>query len=60
MSDTNLRWLKEVIRQRESNNGRSKYATKCLNNIKKKLLKHLASFKIKEDLVYFVDGECKI
>ena len=39
MSDTNLRWLKEVIRQRDANNGRPKITRKGLISTQKKLMK---------------------
>ena len=54
MSDPNLRWLKEVIHQRDANNGRPKIARKGVIPIQKKLLKYLPSFLILKDLIYFV------
>ena len=57
MSDPNLRWLKEVIHQRDANNGRPKIARKDLIPTQKKLLKFLPSFVILKDLIYFVDKD---
>ena len=55
MSDTNLRWIKEVIRQRNANDGRVKITRKGLNATQKKQLKYISNFKIIKDLIYFVD-----
>ena len=57
MSDINLRWLKEVIRQRNASDGRSKIVRKGLNVTQKKLLRYLPGFKIMKDLIYFVDED---
>ena len=57
MSDVNLRWLKEVIRQRDASNGRPKITRKGLIPTQKKLLKYLASFIILKDLIYFVEED---
>ena len=57
MSDGNLRWLKEVIQQRETNNDRPKTKRKGLIPTQKKLLKYLPSFIILKDLIYFVDED---
>ena len=57
MSDPDLKWLKEVIHQRDANNGRAKIARKGLITSRKKLLKYLPSFVILKDLIYFVDED---
>ena len=57
MSDVNLRWLKEVIRQRDASNDRPKITRTGLIPTQKKLLKYLSSFIILKDLIYFVDEE---
>ena len=57
MSDTNLRWLKEVIRQRNANDGRPKITRKGLIATQKKLLKYLSDFRKMKDLIYFVDED---
>ena len=57
MQDTNLRWLKEVIRQRNANNGKTKASRKGLNYTQKKLLKYISSFRIMKDLIYLVDED---
>ena len=57
MSDINLRWLKEVIRQRNASDDRPKITRKVLNATQKKLLRYLMGFKILKDLIYFVDDD---
>ena len=57
VSDSNLRWLKEIIRKRDLNNGRPMIVRKGLIPTQKKLLKYLTSFIILKDLIYFVDED---
>ena len=52
MSDTNLRWVKELIIK-----STPKVNKKELCNIKKKLLKHTKSLWIIKDLIYLLDHD---
>ena len=58
MSDPIMQWLKELIIERDASNGQSSQPKRAnMKKIQRKLIKHLPSFKIIKDLIYFMDKD---
>ena len=58
MSDPNMRWIKDLIIQKDKNNIRlPKMNKKDLCNIRKKFLKHVNNLRIIKDLLYLMDHD---
>ena len=56
MSDPTLQWLKELIIERDANNGQFSLPKRAnLSSVQRKLFKHLSNFKIIKNLIYFID-----
>ena len=57
ISDPNLKWIRDIMKSKDSSRKKAKVNNKDLTTVQKKLLKHLPNLQISKDLIYLVDED---